>query len=153
MCSFWYRCVLGEYPPFLSEVIMLCIIKTRLGKDCKVEVPCQRVADVLQNAAIHRNRLRLWYGDVTTGIAWNDFHDVKGTIGFSTGVVTIPLLIARTSSSGGGGILTKRIVRIDDIKSKTTLYKHPSFAVKLDESDLGTLSERDIKFLKGEIYG
>lgn len=74
-------------------------------------------------------RVRIWYGDTNTGVSWMDEYDTMGTIGRSTGKQKIPLLIKNSRSSGGGGILCHCIIRIDVIKSRRTIYKHPSFTV------------------------
>ena len=62
-------------------------------------------------------------------MSWLEEDDVTGTIGRSTGRQKIPLLIKNSRSLGGGGILCHCIIRIDVIKSRRTIYKHPSFTV------------------------
>jgi hypothetical protein len=113
-----------------------------------------------------RKRVRIWYGDVKTGLAWNDEYDIMGYIGRSTGEQKIPLLVNNARSFGGGGILTHCIVRIDDIAAKTTLYKHPNFKCDIVLSNVDNLlvlpvsarfktpdqAQRFIKFMHGERY-
>lgn len=74
-----------------------------------------------------RERVRIWYGDINTGKAWPEEHDVTGFIGRSTGEKPIPLLINNSRSFGGGGLLDHCIVRIDRIEGKRTIYQHDNF--------------------------
>ena len=85
------------------------------------------VKTVLENAMATRDRLRIWYGDTTTGQAWDEEQDVVCYIGRSTGEKPIPLSISNARSTGGGAILDHCIVRIDRIRDRKTLYSHPSF--------------------------
>lgn len=85
------------------------------------------VAGVLERCRREGNRIRLWYGDTTTGVSWYDEWDVMGRVARSCGTISIPILIANRRSYGGGAILTRCIVRIDDIATHRTLYVHPHF--------------------------
>ena len=85
---------------------------------------------VLSSLVNSGRRVRIWYGDTETGRSWNDEHEVTGTIGVSTGEISIPLLIKTLRSHGGSSLLIDCIIRIDDIKDKRTLYKHDSFHVE-----------------------
>jgi hypothetical protein len=93
------------------------------------EKTCEAVKTVLTECYNNQCRVRIWYGDTKTGVSWLDEYDVTGTIGRSTGKQKIPLLIKNSRSSGGGGILCHCIIRIDVIKSRRTIYEHPSFTV------------------------
>lgn len=73
-------------------------------------------------------RVRVWYGDTVTGEAWLEEYDVSGKIGKSAGEVKIPLLIKNSRAFGGCGLLDSSIVRIDNISSRSTIYKHPTFS-------------------------
>jgi len=90
---------------------------------------CDKVKTVLTECYNNQCRVRIWYGDVETGVSWLDEYDIMGTIGRSTGQQKIPLLIKNSRSSGGGGILCHCIIRIDVISSRRTIYKHPLFYV------------------------
>jgi len=90
---------------------------------------CDKVKTVLTECYNNQCRVRVWYGDIDTGVSWLDEYDVVGTIGRSTGQQKIPLLIKNSRSSGGGGILCHCIIRIDVISSKCTIYEHPLFDV------------------------
>ena len=84
---------------------------------------------VLENCRNNRNRVRIWYGDITTGKAWNEEYNVTGYISRSTGKIKVPLLINNTRSVGGIGLLDSAIIRVDDIASKRTLYEVSNFHV------------------------
>ena len=90
-----------------------------------------KVKTVLTECYNNQCRVRIWYGDIDTGVSWLDEYDVVGTIGRSSGQAKIPLLIKNSRSSGGGGILCHCIIRIDVISSGRTIYKHPLFNVPL----------------------
>lgn len=92
----------------------------------------EKTSEAVQKAIIgafnRRERVRVWYGDTETGLAWLEEYDVKGTIGRSTGEKKIPLLVNNARSMGGGALLDHCIVRIDSIADHRTLYKHPTFS-------------------------
>lgn len=91
----------------------------------------REIIRVCENVRLDNVRIRLWYGDMDTGCSWDDEYDVVGYIGRSCGgKYSIPILLPNKSSHGGIGILTMRIIRIDDIQDHRTLYKHPTFHVK-----------------------
>jgi len=91
----------------------------------------EEVKKALEQAYRSQNIIRIWYGNSKTGISWNEEFDVVGRIGRSTGQTQIPLLIHSTKSLGGPSLLEHYIVRIDCIKTKTTLYRHENFKVEL----------------------
>lgn len=93
------------------------------------ENTCDKVKKALIDCYHSKSRIRIWYGDTDTGVPWLDEYDIIGTVGRSGGQVKIPLLLKNARSSGGGGILTNRIIRIDIISSKHTIYEHPLFCV------------------------
>lgn len=86
------------------------------------------VIAVLENARTTRKRIRVHYGDRTTGRDWLEENDVCGTVGRSTGSEKIPLLIASARSLGGGGILSHCIVKITTTTNpRRVLYSHPKY--------------------------
>jgi hypothetical protein len=87
----------------------------------------QTVCALLTSLNASRERVRIWYGDTVTGQAWQEEHDVTGSIGKSTGSQPLALLIHSTRSYGGGALLDHCIIRIDHIATHITLYQHPSF--------------------------
>jgi len=135
-------------------------IKTINGKNYKVsnagffysEKTNDKVINVLDNAYLNKKRVKLFYGDIETGKNWNEENDTFGTIGKSTGIVQIPLLIKTTRSYGGGAILTDCIIGIKE--GKNILYKADNF-----KTDLYTIENSDLKdyakntLINGELYG
>jgi hypothetical protein len=129
-----------------------------------------KVKELLIALNLSEKRVRIWYGDTTTGKSWNEEHSVIGRIGRSTGEEKIALLINNSRSFGGDGILTNCIIRIDEVGTRTTLYKHKNFHVDLrqGEEDLcGVYNEKNqnvanfsspekaakyIDFMKGKRY-
>ena len=97
------------------------------------------VVNILENVRHSKQRIRLHYGNVQTGQDWHDEHDVRGTIGRSTGSVKIPLLIANSRSMGGPSVLDHCIVGIRTTgKNGKWLYRHPTYKAKrfhITESD------------------
>ena len=74
-----------------------------------------------------QKRVRLVYGETKTGKDWLEEYDVIGTIGRSTGVKKIPLLIHNSRSMGGGAILDGCIVKIVDVKTKRVIYQADNY--------------------------
>ena len=72
-------------------------------------------------------RVRVWYGDINTGVSWNDENDICGYIGRSTGQIKIPLLINSRKSSGGGALSVSCIIKVVETQTKRVLYKHENF--------------------------
>lgn len=85
----------------------------------------QGVIDVLERAYTRGSRIRIFLGDVESGRDWCEEHDIIGTIGRSTGIHQIPLLISTQRSMGGGSILTHCIVKITE--EHRVLYQHPDY--------------------------
>jgi hypothetical protein len=83
------------------------------------------VRNILENARQFRRRVRLFYGDTKTGRDRLEENDVSGFIGRSTGNIKIPLLLPRSNSSSGPGILDHCIVKI--IQDGRTVYEHPKY--------------------------
>ena len=88
---------------------------------------------LLNSLTESKQRVRLVYGNTTTGKDWLQEYDVIGSIGKSTGTNQIPLLISNSRSTGGGAILEDCILKIVDVKSKKVLYQHDKYlAPKFD---------------------
>lgn len=102
----------------------------------------ERVKELLKLLNFSRRRVRIWYGDKETGRAWNEAHHVTGTIGRSSGLAKIPLMIPNRRSLGGPALLDDCIIRIDDINDRKTLYKHPNFHVDLHKIGHEVLGQR-----------
>ena len=91
------------------------------------------VAALLNKLTESKQRVRLVYGNTTTGKDWLQEYDVIGSIGKSTGTNQIPLLLSNSRSTGGGAILEDCILKIVDVKSKKVLYQHDKYlAPKFD---------------------
>lgn len=86
----------------------------------------QLVINALEHCRLYQLRIRLFYGDAKTGVAWAEEHDTIGRVGRSTGSQKIPLLIASKHSIGGGAIFDCCIVAIKC--EGEFLYKHPNFS-------------------------
>ena len=87
----------------------------------------EKVQRAVSHAYATDQRIRVWYGDTTTGKAWPEENDVTGTIGRSTGPQHAPLLVNNKRSMGGPALLDHCIVRIDTTSGRT-LYQHPTFS-------------------------
>lgn len=129
--------------------------QTESGTCYHIDTP-EQVINILENAlSSHRERrLKFHYGDAKTGRDWNEEHGTTGYIGRSTGSIKIPLLIATSRSSGGGGILDHCILKISDTKTKKVLYVHPLYkkpVVEIIPSDMTEYSYNTI--INGELYG
>lgn len=82
----------------------------------------ETVINVLETARANRTRITVDYGDVKTGVSWEETHNVTGRVGRSTGSIKIPLLIHNSRSMGGCGILTHCIIGIKESKGGKVLY-------------------------------
>jgi hypothetical protein len=83
------------------------------------------VIRVLENARVTRYRIAIFYGDPATGKVWGDVE--VGTVGRSMGPERIPIILKTSRSSGGGGILTDNIIRIEKPSAPyRLLYRAPS---------------------------
>lgn len=83
---------------------------------------------VLERLRRSRSKVRLFLGDGVTGQAWNDEHDVAGTLGNSMGPCKVPLLVER-NANGGPQILDHCIVAV--------MLAPGQFAWKVDGFDVG----------------
>jgi hypothetical protein len=99
------------------------------------------IKNILESLVNTGKRIRLWYGD-DNGRSWEEEFDTIGYIGRSTGPNKIPLLINNSRSYGGGAILTARIIKIVETKTKRVLYQHPNFHQYLYTAKEGSEIER-----------
>jgi len=86
-----------------------------------------KVISILENARISNKRIRIFYGDTKTGRDWKEEFDTIGTIGRSTGINKIPLLIKQSNSWGGGALLDHCIVKITI--DKKVVYQHENYHI------------------------
>ena len=98
------------------------------------------VRAALELAYAHRgtDRVRIWHGDTDTGQSWQEENDVLGYVGRSTGIRKVPLLIYSRRSRGGGAIFPECVVRIDWVKDRRPLYKHPTFSSGFEHARIGS---------------
>lgn len=104
-----------------------------LGDKNKLEVfdnVSEELMNIILRAYKYKFRIRVFYGDIHTGRSWNEGYDVKGTVGRTTGVIKVPILLSRKDSNYGGILLLSSVIRIDDIEDKRTLWKLPNFHVE-----------------------
>lgn len=87
----------------------------------------KEVQRVLEKVRGSRAQIRVHYGDTSSGRAWLEENDVIGCVGRSTGTLKTPLLMPNRDSRSGDGMLTNRIVRIQDAKTGADLYRHPQY--------------------------
>jgi hypothetical protein len=92
------------------------------------------IARALESCRKARTKVRLVLGDPGTGESWLDEHDVVGTIGRSTGVLKVPLLV-EDGESGGGAILTACVLCIIDwasgrVRARQAVYQPPALSIQ-----------------------
>ena len=125
----------------------------------------ESVIKILLDAIKHKNRIRIFYGDVESGKDWCETFDTIGTVGLSCGTEKIPLMIHSIRSMGGDAILTENIVKIT--KDKKAIYQHPEYSCNVSINENGNVesygyeiitlhgndpmkAQRFLSFLKGE---
>ena len=89
------------------------------------------VIKVLESARTNKKRIRIFYGDTNTGRDWMEIYDTIGTVGRSTGINKIPLLIKNSRSMSGGAILDHCIVKITI--DKEVVYQNPKYYLPVME--------------------
>ena len=90
------------------------------------------VRDVIQALYENKHRARFFFGDLSTGTAWPEEHDIMGTVGKSTGPRPCPLLVNNARSMGGGALISA-IVKVIDLTTGRTLYEHEHFSNPADQ--------------------
>ena len=83
------------------------------------------INEILESLVHTNKRVRLFYGDKETGRDWGEENYVTGTIGRSTGIKPIHLLINNSRSYGGWAILEDCIVKL--MVNKRVVYVHPLY--------------------------
>ena len=118
-----YTIIQGEISPTTKKPIEYK--KLENGTCYNAETPDEMI-EILEKLRENRTRCRFHWGDIKTGIDWEDDFDVKGRISRSTGPIKIPILIYNERSIGGGGMLTHCIVKITTTKGNKLIYQHPN---------------------------
>ena len=97
---------------------------TRYDEDTPKEL-----IDVLEQMRNLGVRIKLYYGDQTTGRDWEETCDIEGYVSRSTGKIKTPILVYNARSTGGSGILTAHIVKIEYANKKQglILWEHPNY--------------------------
>ena len=67
---------------------------------------------VLERVRQARARIRVTLGDLATGRPWGDRPE-EGYLDTSRGPIRIPLLVARSNSDGGGGLLDHCVILVE----------------------------------------
>lgn len=87
------------------------------------------LSSIFQTRSLKSQRVRIWYGNVQTGRAWNDTFNVSGYIGRTAERYPRPAVMGFKSSLEGDVVHTSKIVRIDIVETGATVYAHDSFHV------------------------
>lgn len=86
------------------------------------------IVRILERCRQSGDRIRLHYGNTSTGQDWGETHNVTGTIHRSMGPVRIPILLRNNRSVSGGVILDQYIIRIrSSRKEGSEYYRHPQY--------------------------
>ncbi|MBK3779907.1 hypothetical protein G3A43_06540 [Paraburkholderia aspalathi] len=94
------------------------------------------VQQALETLRTNRHKVRIFYGDTSTGRSWLDVTDVIGRLGRSGGPMKVPLLMV--DKQGGAALLTHCVVRLVDLTTGHDAYRHPMFhtpAMLLEKAD------------------
>lgn len=105
-----------------------------------------KVIEVLENARKNKRRIRIFYGDTTTGEDWLEDYDIMGTIGRTYGIIQSPILLKSWNSIGGGLILTENIVKITI--DKRIYYIHDKYHINFNKLN-SEWEKKNIEFFKG----
>lgn len=118
------------------------------------ETPLKLIS-VLEDLIQTRQRVKIYTGDVKTGICWNEEYDTIGHIGRSTGDFKIPLLVYNSRSYGGGALLDHCILKIRDIKTGRILYQADNFippVLEIMPTDMPDKGFTHNLIINGDIY-
>lgn len=134
--------ILGEPAQCIDEVLPADIIVpdyagSERGTRYDGRTPSDLIA-LLEKVRMSRQRVRVVYGNVFTGEAWDDMYE-RGTIGRSMGRdgTGIPLLVKTSRSMGGEALTTQSILRVHESAGGKVLYSRE----RLPESQLYKVGE------------
>ena len=138
-------------------------IKTQLHNNVEYKV-CEglffksctsdQLVNIITYLYLTKDKVRLYYGNNETGEVSLDEYDLYGTIGKSTGIIKVPLLIPKINSISGSAISTSLIVGIARTKDKKFVYKANNFklpVLKLSKSSVEGFTH-EVSVLKGNSY-
>lgn len=141
--------MIGSMAQYMQYKKLLALATGKdLGTWYDADTP-NKVKAVLNRCMKSGNEIRIFYGDQTTGRDWMEQYDMVGTVGRSTGLMKIPLLVGK-GESGAPGMLDNCIVRIIDVESHDEMYRHPKY--HLPDLEVHKLSEGEA-FDLGYTYG
>jgi hypothetical protein len=119
---------IGNVVQYEQYRALLRIAERRGLKDTWFEPDTSKeVQRVLEKVRGNHTKIRVHYGDTSTGKAWLEENDVLGFVGRSAGTLKTPLLMSDRNTRFGDAMLTNRIVRIQDAKTGADLYRHPNY--------------------------
>ena len=84
-------------------------------------------ACILTLYQLYQNATRVTFdfGNIETGVSWNETYDITGRVHCSMGPVKIPILVHNRRARGGGGILTACILSIRETgKNGRVIYQN-----------------------------
>jgi len=116
---------MDQYAAYREVIEMMRNSKFKFGTWFNPKTP-KKVQRILDEYRRSGEMLRVFYGDAETGRDWMEEYDMIGTIGRSTGVMQIPLLVSK-GEGGGPGLLDDCIIRIIDVESGKELYRHAKY--------------------------
>lgn len=102
------------------------VVESHNGKVCcyHKNTP-DSLIELLETLHRTRQRVRVVYGNLDTGVAWTSATPSRGRIGRSGGGMgAIPLLVRTSRSLGGEALMEGRILRIYESPSNKLLYAY-----------------------------
>ena len=120
----------------LNKDVMLRFERYVDGTYYHSETPI-KVRALLTTLMEFRTRVRLYQGNLETGIDWLEENDASGYIGRSMGPLKVPLLLPMKRSSGGGAILDHCIIRM--LIEGREVWRAPNYQEPVFEEHLGIL--------------
>lgn len=99
----------------------------------------ERLVQSLEYCRKNKLRVKLNYGDTSTGKSWNEENDITGYIGLCRGKSALfPILLNNANSTGGGEIMTDSILQIKESKGSRIIYQSKNFAPSIIEIKTGS---------------
>jgi hypothetical protein len=77
---------------------------------------------IMEDLRNDKKRIIIDYGDVRTGRSYLETYETLGTVGRSSGLIKVPILLHNSRSTGGGSIMTDSILSIKLAKGKSVIY-------------------------------
>ena len=96
------------------------------GTSYHIDTPSD-LCDILEECRVKKVRIKVNYGDPTTGQDWLEEHDIRGYVGRSTGQIQMPLLVYNKRARGGGALLDDQILKVRETNGGYVLWEHPNY--------------------------